>query len=156
MSGRSTRRAVAPPPVQATAAAWPTPTDLLRQQMAWAMEGACVLLRGVQAIRKLQAHAAHQALEWHDGAAKKLHGGCQLPDLVAVQTDLLRFTLESSTQYWQEISAEVLEMRTDLFECCVRCEAIESAAHPASAAFLVPATETFTRMFQGYPRLGTS
>jgi hypothetical protein len=95
-----------------------TPTaflaDLGRQQLAVAADAACALLRGSEAMRSIQQQAAHEASLRHQAAAQKLHGSCGPSELVAIQSDLLRFDLQGATEYWQQITAAALKSQIEI------------------------------------------
>ncbi|MDI1239773.1 MAG: phasin family protein [Polaromonas sp.] len=88
--------------------------DLGRQQLAVATDAACALLRGSEAMRAIQHQAAHEASLRHQAAAQKLHDHCEPADLLAIQSDLLRFDLLGATQYWQQITATALQSQVEM------------------------------------------
>jgi hypothetical protein len=88
--------------------------DLGRQQLAVAADAACALLRGSEAMRAIQHQAAHEASLRHQAAAQQLHGNCEPADLLAIQSDLLRFDLQGATQYWQQITAAALQSQVEM------------------------------------------
>lgn len=88
--------------------------DISRQQLAMATEMACTLFRSSEAMRKIQQQAAHHASQRHEAAMQKLHGNCTPADLLAIQSDLLRFDLEKASQYWQQLTALALQTQLDL------------------------------------------
>lgn len=120
MAVRNIRSAL-PAVAGAPSAGPPTPanwvTDLTRQQMVVASEGACALFRGFQAMRGIQEEAAQQAAERHAAGAEKLRRAATPLELMTVQGELLRSDLESATQYWQQLAGAALEMNTELVGC---------------------------------------
>jgi Phasin protein len=92
-------------------------TDLGRQQLALATESACALFRGSEAMRQIQQHAAHQALERHQDAMQKLRSPCEPADLLAVHSDLMKFDVDGATQYWQQLASAALKTQGELMAC---------------------------------------
>jgi hypothetical protein len=108
-------------------------SDFGRQQRAVATESAGVLFRGFEAIRKIQEQAAHQAGARHEAAAEKLKAGCSPNDVLAIQSDLLRFDVDAATRYWQELGAAAMEMQTEMLGCATHMADAESLLEAASA-----------------------
>lgn len=118
MAVRNIRTAPSAPaqdPTPPSAADWAT--DLTRQQMLVASEGACALFRGFQAMRGIQEEAAQHAAERHAASLEKLRSAATPLELLNVQGELLRSDLESATQYWQQLAGAALEMNTELAGC---------------------------------------
>lgn len=88
--------------------------DLGRQQLAAATDAACAMFRGSEAMRAIQQQAAHEASLRHQAAAQKLHGSCAPADLLAIQSELLRFDLQGATQYWQQITTAALQSQIEM------------------------------------------
>lgn len=88
--------------------------ELGRQQLAVAADAACAMFRGSEAIRTIQQQAAHEASLRHQAAAQKLHGSCAPADLLAIQSELLRFDLQGATQYWQQITTAALQSQIEM------------------------------------------
>jgi hypothetical protein len=65
-------------------------------------------------MRKVQQQAAHQASEHYATAAQKLRVACQPADLLAVQSELLRFDLQEASQYWQQLVTAALQAQTEM------------------------------------------
>lgn len=93
---------------------WNFLADLSRQQLSLATESASALFRSNEAIRKVQQQTAHQAAEHYAAAAQKLRSASQPADLLAVQSDLLRFDLQESSQYWQQFITAALQAQTEM------------------------------------------
>lgn len=122
--------------VQAAGAAqqpWNMFADFGRQQMALANEGAGALFRGFEAIRKIQQQTAHQAGARHEAAAEKLKESCSPNDVLAIQSELLRFDIEAATRYWQQLGAAAMEMQTEMLGCATHLADAESLLEAASA-----------------------
>lgn len=88
--------------------------DLGRQQLAAATDAACAMFRGSEAMRAVQQQAAHEASLRHQAAAKKLHESCAADELLAIQSDLLRFDLQGATRYWQQITTVALQSQIEM------------------------------------------
>ena len=88
-----------------------------RQQMAVALESACAMFRGFEAIRKIQERAAHQALQSHTDAADKLKKSNAPDDLMKVQANLLRANLDGASRYWQQLAQVATEMQAEIANC---------------------------------------
>ena len=82
-----------------------------------ATQSAGALFRGSEAMRKIQLHAAHQASVRHEAAAHKVREGCEPTDLLAIQSDLLRFDLQEATEYWQQLAAVALQTQVEMMGC---------------------------------------
>jgi phasin family protein len=91
--------------------------DLSRQQMALATDFACALFRGSEAIRHIQQQVAHKALERHQSAAQKLRDSREPADLLAVQTELMRFDMDGAAQYWQQLANATFKTQAELMGC---------------------------------------
>lgn len=107
--------------------------DLPRQQMAMATQAACAMFRGFEAMRKTQEHAAHRALARHSTAADKLKAPCSPAQLLELQSELLRFDIESANLYWQQLHGAALSMQAEMLACGANSAAAESAQKAASA-----------------------
>lgn len=106
-------------PAATPADAWRAASDVPRQQMSLATESACAMFRGFESMRKIQEHAAHEALQHYSDAADKLRQAGEPAQWVAIQADLLRFDFEGATQYWQQLGAAAMDMQRELMDCCV-------------------------------------
>lgn len=95
-------------------------TDLGRQQLALATESACALFRGSEAMRTIQQQTAHQACAHHEAAVEKLRGAREPADLLAIQSDLLRFNLQGAAEYWQALMANALKTQSEMMGCANR------------------------------------
>lgn len=113
MSAKTPRAAVPPKTGSIDATPQNFLADLGRQQLA-AADAACAMFRGSEAMRAIQRQAAHEASLRHQAAAQKLHGSCAPADLLAIQSDLLRFDLQGATQYWQQITTAALQSQIEM------------------------------------------
>lgn len=129
---------------------WNFLADLSRQQLSFATESASALFRSSEAIRKVQQQAAHQAAEHYAEAAQKLRAAGQPADLLAVQSDLLRFDLQESSQYWQQFMTAALQAQTEMLSTASHMfdseagggvksalEAMQAAIPPMASSFFV-------------------
>jgi phasin protein len=114
-------------------ASWNFLTDLGRQQLSVAADASCAMLRGFEAMRRIQQQTAHDASARHEAVAQRLHGACQPADLITIQAGLLRDDLESASQYWQQLTATVLEMQTEMMGCTTHLLDSETALETVSA-----------------------
>lgn len=145
MSSRTTRAAPARPAQAADFAPWNLMTELGRQQLAVATSGASALFRGCEAMRRIQQHAAHQASTRHEAAAQKLQEPCGAADLLAVQSELLRFDIQGAGQYWQQLASAALRMQVEMM-----ASASHLADGPSGEAFK-PALEAWQAAITGSP-----
>lgn len=109
-SGRSTARQ----PSGRELASWNALAEMGRQQLAVATESASALYRGSEALRKVQQEAAHEASVHHAEVAQKLLSPCQPSDVLALQTDLMRFNMQSATHYWQQMMVVALQTQREI------------------------------------------
>jgi hypothetical protein len=145
MKTRSTRTA----PAREGPAPWNFLSDLGRQQMSVCTEASSAMIRGFDAMRKLQEQAAHDATERHAAVARKLQGASQPLELMTIQAASMRDDLESATQYWQQLAATTLEMQTEVMGCASHLLDSESALEAASA---VEALDMIPGMSSLFPR----
>lgn len=114
MSAKTSRPAPTPEAPGNAPAPWNFLTDLGRQQLAVATETACAMFRGNEAMRKIQQQAAHHASVRHQTAAQKLRGACEPADLLAIESELLRFDLQDAAHYWQQLTAAALQAQIEM------------------------------------------
>jgi phasin protein len=88
--------------------------DLPRQQMALITQSASALLRASESVRKVQQQAAHRASAQHQEIAERLRAPCDFSELMAIQTELLRFNVQEAAQYWQQIATAAFKAQADL------------------------------------------
>jgi Phasin protein len=88
--------------------------DLPRQQMALITQSASALMRASESVRKVQQQAAHRASAQHQQVAERLRGPCDFNELMAIQSELLRFNMQEAAQYWQQIATAAFRAQADL------------------------------------------
>ena len=91
-------------------------SELGRHQLALAVEGTTALCRGNEALRKIQQDAAHEASVFHEETVQRLFAPCQPAELMAIQSELMRFTLQSSGRYWQKIAASMMQTQVEMIK----------------------------------------
>lgn len=131
------------------AAARPAPTENGRQQIAVATEGADAMVRGFEAMRKINDRAVQSALVRFTAAAEKYKTPCEPLELLAIPTELLRSQIEGATSYWQELSGAALEMQAELLNCSSHLVDSDAMLQTASVMDAFPAFPFygFDRMF---------
>lgn len=150
----NTRAASTVPSSPAPQPAWNFFADFGRQQLSVATDASCAMLRGFQAMRKIQEEAAQQATARQQAAAEKLHTSCQPTDLLALQAGLLRDEVESAAHYWQELAATALEMQTEMMGCASHLVDSDAALEAASALESFDMIPGVTGLFPLKPRGG--
>ncbi len=104
-------------------------------------ESAGVMLRGFEAIRKINERALQSALARYAAAAGKMTGQRQPMDLMALPADLMRSEIEGATRYWQELGGAAMEMQAELLGCSshlVDSDALLQATHALDAIPVFP------------------
>lgn len=114
MSSRSSRSTAAGDASDAATNAMNLFTDLPRRQMALMSQSASALYRGTEALRKIQQQAAQRASERQEAAAERLREPCDMNEVVAIQTDLLRFNLEAAADYWQQLAKTLFKVQAEM------------------------------------------
>ena len=89
-------------------------TDLPRRQLAMLSQSASTLYRGSEALRQIQRQAAERASRQHLEVAEKLRDSRDFGEVMAIQTELLRFNLQESAQYWQQLATAVLKLQSEM------------------------------------------
>ena len=89
-------------------------TDVSRRQFALASEGISALCRGSEVMRGIQRDAAHETAAYHADVARKLRDPCQPGDLMALQSELMRYGLQSAGKYWQQLGAQMMQTQVDM------------------------------------------
>lgn len=105
-------RTVVPPAVAPMPWLWAA--DFSRQQSAVAAEGAAAVVRGLEAMRRIQEETARQVMQRPLVAMEKLRTASQPVELFAVQAELLRTDMETATRYWQQLTAAAMEMNSEV------------------------------------------
>jgi len=89
-------------------------TDLPRQQLALMAQSASALMRASESVRKVQQQAAQRATVQHQEVAERLRQPCDFNELMAIQSELLRFNFQEAAQYWQQIATAAMKAQADL------------------------------------------
>jgi len=112
------RKPRAAPAAAAPEAVWSAASDLPRQQLSAATESACAMFRGFEAMRRIQEQAAHEALEHYARATALIRQADDPNQLLEIQAELLRFDLDGSARYWQQLGAAAVDMQREMLGCC--------------------------------------
>ncbi len=123
-------------------------SDLARQQLALFNEAACAVLKGSETVRKIQQQAAHRASSQHESAAARLRAVHEPSEVMTIQSDLLRFDLEGAMQYWQQLTAALVQAQVDL---------ISSSGHALMTSLpegAKSAAQNWQSMFANLPSMG--
>jgi len=88
--------------------------DLPRRQMALVSQAASALYRGSEAVRQVQQDVAKRATDRHQEAAEKLREARDFSEVMAIQTELLRYDLQESAQYWQQVTTALLKVQAEM------------------------------------------
>lgn len=88
--------------------------DLPRRQLALMTYSATALFRGSQELRRIQQEAAQRATQHHEETAQRLREPCDFTDLVALQVDLVRFNMQESAHYWNQLANAALKWQADM------------------------------------------
>lgn len=102
------------------AAALDRSADFSRQQVNVVAESGSTLLRGMDAMRKIQEQAVQQVMRRHAEAASKLGATPQPGDVLALQAQLLQQDMADTIRCWQELVGEAIEIQTELLGCSAR------------------------------------
>ncbi len=89
-------------------------TDLSRRQLALASESISALCRGSEAMCGIQRDTAHETAAYHAGMARKLLEPCPPGELMALQSELMRFGVQSAGKYWQQLGAQMMQTQVDM------------------------------------------
>jgi hypothetical protein len=89
-------------------------TELPRRQLALMAQSASALLRGSQELRQIQQEAAQRATEHFEEAIARLRSDCDYNDLLAVQAELLRFNVQETAQFWQQLATAGMKMQAEM------------------------------------------
>lgn len=104
-------------------------TDLPRRQLAMLSNSASTLYRGSEALRQIQQQAAQRAAQHHQQAAEKLRDSRDFGEVMAVQSELVRFAVQESAQYWQQLGTAMLKLQSEMFSSAAGQEP-ESGSEP--------------------------
>ena len=91
-------------------------SELGRHQLALAVDGTTAQCRGSEALRKIQQDAAHLASVFHEETAQRLFASCQPTELIVIQSEILRFTMQSAGRYWQQIAASAMQTQVEMIK----------------------------------------
>jgi hypothetical protein len=89
-------------------------TDLPRRQLAMLSQSASAWYRGSETVRQIQQQAAQRASQQHQQAAERLRGSRDFGELMAIQGDLLRFNLQETALYWQQMATALLKVQSEM------------------------------------------
>jgi hypothetical protein len=119
-------------------------TDLPRRQLAMLSESASTLYRSSETLRQIQQQAAQRASLQHQQAAEKLRDSRDFGDVMAIQAELLRFNLQESANYWQQLATAVLKLQSEMIS-----SAGQVLADPASEPSLDALQRAFAATLNG-------
>jgi hypothetical protein len=122
------------PRVKAKAARLPDLAAAYGQRMAVAEEGARIMVRGYEAMRKAQEQAGKRAFERHAAALKELGDAADPTQRLMLQAQLFNVDLEGASNYWKEVGAAAMEMQSEMLGCCSHLVESDSMLQ-ATAAF---------------------
>jgi hypothetical protein len=88
--------------------------DLQRRQFAMLSRSASALYRASEAVRQLQLNSAQRASQQNQEAAERLRDSRDLSEMMAIQNELLRFNLQESANYWQQLTTAVLRIQSEM------------------------------------------
>ncbi|MCG2594391.1 phasin family protein [Ramlibacter sp. XY19] len=104
--------------------ATPTPVNRLaelgQQQMAVFTDSSAALLRGFEAMRKIQDQTSQQILRRHAATPQAGKGATPGFDVMAAQAALLQQDLADTVRCWQDLVGEAIEIHTELLGCSAR------------------------------------
>lgn len=148
MTASKTRPPASKPP-PATVPGSTSETDPAAQQMTVAVESAGVMMRGLEAMRKINDRAVQDALLRYTDAARKLSASHQPMELFAIPSAMMRSEFECATSYWQELSGAAMEMQAELLGCSTHLIDSDALLQAASVVKAVPDLKSFTG-FNGF------
>ncbi|MES2190976.1 MAG: phasin family protein [Pseudomonadota bacterium] len=91
--------------------------DIGRQQMSLAAHTAAILFHGTEMIRQIQQEAAREATERHEAMAENIAQDSTPAQMMALQSELLNFDLQSGAKYWQSIASALIKTQVELMAC---------------------------------------
>lgn len=134
--------------------------DIGLEQLMMATDMSCAMLRGFEAIGKVQQDAAHEAVRRYEVTARRLHISGKPQDLLALQAELFRCDLQEATRYWQNLGAAALEMQTEIWGCArdlIDAGALLESASALKGLYKLPGMNVlFERRTQANARDGQS
>jgi len=114
-----------------TAAPARMPSDLdnwsqsAKTQMEFGLRVMLAMLRSAEEMRKLDFDSVHLARLRHEELQQRLRDTTDPSQLVALQSDLLRFDAASATRFWQELFDVGVRMNTEMLKCVTDVADIE-------------------------------
>jgi hypothetical protein len=114
-------------------------TELPRRQMALMTHSATALLRGSQEMRRIQQECARRAMERHEQTAERLREPCEFNDLVALQSELVRFNMQEAANYWAQLANAMFRIEADM---------VSSAGEAVMEGASEPTLESLQRAFE--------
>jgi len=114
MASKNSRAVASDEPANAVLAPLNILADLPRKQMALMTRSATAVLRGSEALRNIQQQAAHRALTHNEEAAERLRGRVDFNELLAIQAEMLRFNMQETAQFWQQLTTAALKVQADM------------------------------------------
>jgi hypothetical protein len=120
MTAKSKSPSQSAPDAAAPPAGWTWATDLAHQQFAVGAEGGALLVRGLEAMRRIQEQATQQAAQRYTDASRRLASAPRPVDALAVQSELLRGDIEEAALCWQQMMGEAFEVSNELMACATR------------------------------------
>lgn len=117
---------------------WMAAADFGKQQIAVATESAGAMLRGLDAMRKVQQEASERTVTQHSAVLAKLKAAREPAQLLALQSQLVAVDAENASLYWQELGAAAMEMQAEMLGCCSHLLNSESLLQATAAMDHLP------------------
>jgi hypothetical protein len=89
---------------------------MTRDQLEVLMQSTSAWLRGIEAVRKVQLDMTHLAAEQHQELAQRLRAVRDLPDLIALEVEMMRFDSAAAMRSTQELYDATLRSANQAFE----------------------------------------
>ncbi|HYF44438.1 MAG TPA: phasin family protein [Ramlibacter sp.] len=89
-------------------------SELPRRQLALISQSAAAVYRGSRAMRQVQQEAADRALAHQQQVTERLLAPMNPAEFMQLQSELLRFQLQESLQYWQQLTAAAVKAQQDM------------------------------------------
>ncbi|HSV35125.1 MAG TPA: phasin family protein [Ramlibacter sp.] len=135
------------PSANNTPSPWSLAGDFGRQQWAVLGESSGAMMRGFEAMRKIQEQAGQQAMANNAAALQRLSHAKDPASLLAAQSELLSLAAQSTARYWQDLGAAAMEMQTEVMGSCTHLVDSESLLHATAAMGHLPVA---MRGFNGF------
>jgi hypothetical protein len=117
---------------------WTFATDFGKQQINVATESAGAIVRGFDAMRKVQLHAGERAMTRHSAVLEKMKAANEPLNLLALQTQLMAVDAENTSLYWQDLGAAMMEMQSEILGCCSHLVDSEAMLHATAVMDHLP------------------